>query len=59
MLYAEFMTSIIDLDGGTPLVEVTRLDTGPCRLFLKLKARDPSGSIMDSARARDDRGGGI
>ena len=41
------MTSIIDLIGGTPLVEVTRLDTGPCRLFLKLESQNPSGSIKD------------
>ncbi len=41
------MTSIIDLIGGTPLVEVTRLDTGSCRLFLKLESQNPSGSIKD------------
>jgi len=41
------MTSIIDLIGSTPLVEVTRLDTGPCKLFLKLESQNPSGSIKD------------
>ncbi len=41
------MTSILDLIGATPLVEVTRLDTGPCRLFLKLESQNPSGSIKD------------
>ena len=41
------MTSVLDLIGGTPLVEVTRLDTGPCRLFLKLESQNPSGSIKD------------
>ena len=41
------MTSVLDLIGGTPLVEVTRLDTGPCRLFLKLENQNPSGSIKD------------
>jgi cystathionine beta-synthase len=41
------MTSILDLIGTTPLVEVTRLDTGPCRLFLKLESQNPSGSIKD------------
>jgi hypothetical protein len=25
--------SVLDLIGQTPLVEITRLDTGPCRLF--------------------------
>jgi cystathionine beta-synthase len=41
------MTTILDLIGHTPLVEVTRLDTGPCRLFLKLESQNPSGSIKD------------
>jgi cystathionine beta-synthase len=41
------MTSILDLIGATPLVEVTHLDTGPCRLFLKLESQNPSGSIKD------------
>ncbi len=41
------MTSVLDLIGETPLVEVTRLDTGPCRLFLKLESQNPSGSIKD------------
>src|ERR1700680_905938 len=41
------MTSILDLIGSTPLVEVTRIDTGPCRLFLKLESANPSGSIKD------------
>ncbi|MFL4993736.1 MAG: pyridoxal-phosphate dependent enzyme [Microvirga sp.] len=37
----------LDLIGKTPLVEVTSLDTGPCRLFLKLESANPSGSIKD------------
>jgi cystathionine beta-synthase len=41
------MTSILDLIGTTPLVEVTHLDRGPCRLFLKLENQNPSGSIKD------------
>src|SRR5436189_560463 len=41
------MPTILDLIGHTPLVEVTRLDTGPCRLFLKLENANPSGSIKD------------
>jgi len=39
--------SLLDLIGKTPMVEVTRLDTGPCRLFLKLEAQNPGGSIKD------------
>ena len=33
--------------GETPLIEVTRFDRGPCRLFLKLESANPSGSIKD------------
>ena len=40
-------TSVLDLIGETPLVEVTHLDRGPCRLFLKLESANPSGSIKD------------
>jgi cystathionine beta-synthase len=39
--------NIMDLIGGTPLVEVRRLDTGRCRLFLKLENQNPGGSIKD------------
>ena len=41
------MTSILDLIGNTPLVEVRRLDAGPCRLFLKLEQQTPGGSSKD------------
>ncbi|HEX4504542.1 MAG TPA: pyridoxal-phosphate dependent enzyme [Alphaproteobacteria bacterium] len=39
--------AILDLIGHTPLVELTRFDTGPCRLFLKLENQNPGGSIKD------------
>ncbi len=38
---------LLSLIGNTPLVEVTRLDTGKCRLFLKLESANPGGSIKD------------
>ncbi|MCL4712542.1 MAG: pyridoxal-phosphate dependent enzyme [Pseudorhodoplanes sp.] len=41
------MQNVLDLIGATPLVAVTRFDTGPCRLFLKLESHNPSGSIKD------------
>jgi cystathionine beta-synthase len=41
------MASILDLIGNTPVIEVTRIDRGPCRLFLKLESANPSGSIKD------------
>lgn len=39
--------SLLDLIGKTPMVEVTRIDTGKCRLFLKLESQNPGGSIKD------------
>src|ERR671915_559805 len=41
------MKQILDLIGNTPLVQVQRLDTGRCRLFLKLENHNPGGSIKD------------
>ena len=29
--------AVLGLIGNTPLIELTRFDTGPCRLFLKLE----------------------
>ncbi len=39
--------SLLALIGNTPLVELTRMDAGPCRLFLKLELANPGGSIKD------------
>jgi cystathionine beta-synthase len=39
--------AVLDLIGNTPLVELTRLDTGRCRLFVKLESQNPGGSIKD------------
>jgi cystathionine beta-synthase len=39
--------NVLDMVGKTPMLEVTRLDTGPCRLFLKLELMNPGGSIKD------------
>src|SRR5687767_8841207 len=41
------MKSILELIGNTPMVEVRRLDAGPCKLFLKLENQNPGGSIKD------------
>jgi cystathionine beta-synthase len=40
-------STVLDLIGNTPLVEVRRLDAAPCRLFLKLENQNPGGSIKD------------
>src|SRR5216110_1601119 len=39
--------AILSLIGDTPLLEITRMDTGPCQLFLKLENQNPTGSIKD------------
>ncbi|MCG2586582.1 pyridoxal-phosphate dependent enzyme [Massilia sp. TS11] len=39
--------ALFSLIGNTPLLEVTRIDTGPCQLFLKLESQNPGGSIKD------------
>src|SRR5258708_6707118 len=43
----ETRPAVLDLIGNTPLVPITRLDTGPCTLFLKLESQNPGGSIKD------------
>ncbi|TDK55512.1 pyridoxal-phosphate dependent enzyme [Pseudomonas moraviensis] len=39
--------AVLGLISNTPLVQVTRFDTGPCTLFLKLESQNPGGSIKD------------
>jgi cystathionine beta-synthase len=39
--------SILNTIGNTPLVELKNMDTGPCRLFVKLENQNPTGSIKD------------
>jgi cystathionine beta-synthase len=41
------LPSILHNIGNTPLVELTRLDAGRCRLFVKLENQNPTGSIKD------------
>ncbi len=39
--------AILGLIGNTPLIAITRFDTGCCRLFVKLENQNPTGSIKD------------
>ncbi len=41
------LKSALDLIGNTPMVELTRFETGSCRLFVKLESQNPGGSIKD------------
>ncbi|MFQ5985266.1 MAG: pyridoxal-phosphate dependent enzyme [Alphaproteobacteria bacterium] len=37
----------LEMIGNTPMMELTRLDTGCCRLFVKLENQNPGGSVKD------------
>ncbi len=37
----------LGLIGNTPLLKLSRFDTGPCELFVKLEQQNPGGSIKD------------
>jgi cystathionine beta-synthase len=39
--------SVLNTIGNTPLVELKNLDSGGCRLFVKLENQNPTGSIKD------------
>jgi len=39
--------AILSMIGNTPIVRLTRFDTGPCELYLKLENQNPGGSIKD------------
>lgn len=39
--------AILSMIGNTPIVRITRFDTGPCELYLKLENQNPGGSIKD------------
>jgi len=40
-------SDVLSLIGNTPLVRASRIDTGPCELYLKLENQNPGGSIKD------------
>ncbi|MCA9294096.1 MAG: pyridoxal-phosphate dependent enzyme [Phycisphaerales bacterium] len=39
--------SVLEMIGATPMLELKQMDTGPCRLFVKLENQNPAGSIKD------------
>src|SRR5215469_11703913 len=40
-------SNVLEMIGNTPMLELKHLDTGPCRLFLKLELMNPGGSVKD------------
>jgi cystathionine beta-synthase len=43
----EVHTSVLDEIGNTPMHQISRIDTGKCRVLLKLENQNPGGSIKD------------
>lgn len=39
--------NVLDMIGNTPMLRVSRIDTGRCELYLKLEAFNPGNSIKD------------
>ncbi len=39
--------SVLDMIGNTPMLKLSKFDTGPCELFIKLESQNPGGSIKD------------
>ena len=46
-LVMDAANSILSMIGNTPLLELTKMDSGPCRLFVKMENQNPAGSIKD------------
>ncbi len=44
---APVFDGILDMIGNTPILELRNLDTGPCRLFVKMESMNPGNSIKD------------
>ncbi|HSN70688.1 MAG TPA: cystathionine beta-synthase [Steroidobacteraceae bacterium] len=40
-------SSVLEMIGRTPMLKVSRFDTGPCELYLKRELANPGGSIKD------------
>ena len=45
--YAPVFGNVLEMIGNTPMLELKRLDTGPCRLFVKMESMNPGNSIKD------------
>ena len=52
MMISKPVNDTLSMIGNTPLLQVCKLDTGPCELFLKLEYQNPGGSIKDRIAAQ-------
>ena len=41
------LSSVLELIGQTPIIELKKFNAEPCRLFVKLESQNPGGSIKD------------
>lgn len=39
--------NVLEMIGNTPMIELKQVDTGPCRLFVKLESANPGNSVKD------------
>ncbi len=44
--------NILEMVGNTPMLEIRQMDTGPCRLFVKMESMNPGSSIKDRIAIR-------
>lgn len=44
---APVFSNVLEMIGNTPMLELKQLDTGPCRLFVKMESLNPGNSIKD------------
>src|ERR1043165_20022 len=44
---APVFQNVIEMIGNTPMLELKRIDTGPCRLFVKMESMNPGNSVKD------------
>ena len=44
--------NVLEMIGNTPMLELKRMDTGPCRLFVKMESMNPGNSIKDRIAVR-------
>lgn len=47
MYTMQVYANVLEMVGRTPMLEVSQMDTGLCRLFLKLELMNPGGSVKD------------
>jgi cystathionine beta-synthase len=43
----EIVNSVLELIGNTPILKISKFDTGPCELYIKMESENPGGSIKD------------